>query len=425
MKARIVYLGSCDRIESQGHVKGKEYRVMKGMWYERAVVTVRASVCLCVAAMLLLLTACTHEKAEPIKESVETKTPVKADSHKAAQVKRQIDTILNVKVPPMGGRCIAVSLCGVDSRLSDGIKHADANHVIKFWLDSGAVEIVDVPRDTRVEVGLDSNLNILTNLRAHRGRRAYLDSIAKITRTRKIDYYCELGFSQALGMLELLGHKEDATQTLRVLRSRQGFDAGDFQRCYNQGNFLAQVLSRHFDKATGWFRDPLLRAALLLVDSNMPVDTIKYIIDELQKNGFPQNKKCYVHIMPNFGYRLPRYDFESSESIKNLNTQIDAKLKSTGVKIGAPTPAEYKAQMDGLLARAAADTAKNPRRTVQLLSLPYQQRSWMQLSDKAQRADAVKRLCTMLIVANNKIGKKDEALKVTAFYEQHREAFEQ
>ena len=386
---------------------------------------VRSLVLSTVLFSILHTAGCAKHEKDPVVESETPKIKAKDAAHTAAETKKRIDTILNLKVPPMGGRCVCVSLVGLDSRLNDGIKHADANHVIKFWLDSGAVEIIDIPRDTHVEVGLDSNLNILTNLRAHRGRRAYMDTVAKLTRSRKIDYYCELGFSQALGMLELLGHKDDAAQTLRVLRSRQGFDAGDFQRCYNQGTFVSQVLTRHFSKGTGWFRDPILRAALLLVDSNMPLDTIKSILDQLEKKGFPDNNKCYVHIMPNFGYRLPRYDFESSESIATLNKQIDDKLKRVGIENGTVTSDDFKKQLETLLVKAAADTAKNPRRVVQTLSRPFDQRAWMQLSDKSARADAAKRLCAMLILSYNKIGKKQEALEITGFYERQREAFEQ
>ncbi len=373
----------------------------------------------------LVLVCCTLLSCEEKKPEPALVQP-KKDSAKELSVEKRMAKFdsISSKVPKMGGRCVCVSLCGVDSRLNDGIKHADANHVIKFWLDSGAVEIIDIPRDTRMQCGLDSNLNILSNLRAHRGRKVYLDSIARVTRSRKMDYYCELGFSQATGMLELLGHKDDATQTLRALRSRQGFDAGDFQRCYNQGVFLSQVLTRHFSKATGWFRDPLLRAALLLVDTNMPLDTIKSIIDQLEAKGFPENKRCYVHIMPNFGYHLPTYDFESPEHIKEINDKIDARIARAGVKTGAPTPQDYESQLESLLQRAAADTAKSPRRTIQSLSRAYEQRSWMQVADKTRRADYVQRLCKLLIVAHTKCGQKEEALKVTAFYEQHRELFE-
>ncbi len=352
-----------------------------------------------------------------------TKTAHKDSVKHPAKVEHRVDSTSFVD-PHMAGRCVCVSLCGVDSRLNDGVRHADANHVIKFWLDSGAVEIIDIPRDTPMDAGLDSNLNILTNVRANRGRKVYLDSVAKIARCKKIDYYCEVGFSQALGVLELLGHKDDAAQTLRALRSRQGFDAGDFQRCFNQGNFIAQVLTRHFSTTTGWFRDPVLRAALLLAETNMPLDTIKSICDKLAAKGFPDNGKCYVHIMPNFGYHLKAYDFDDAEHVKAINQQIDARLERAGVTQGAPTASDYANQLETIIQRATADTAKAPKSCIAKLRRIYDQRAWMQLQDASKRSDAVKRICTMLVTSYTKTHQSKEALEVTAFYEQQRQLFE-
>ncbi len=376
-------------------------------------------------ALTIQLNSCTQHKEEPVVQKVDTSSTVT----KTSSPKTTMDTIQNLfkasaNVPVFHGRCVSISICGVDTRLNEGIRHADANHVIKFWLDSGAVEIVDIPRDTPVDAGLDSNLNILANLRAHRGRKVYMDSVAKMVGLKKIDYYCELGFSQAMGMLELLGHKDDAAQTLRVLRSRQGFDAGDFQRCYNQGTFMSQLLTRHFGKATGWFRDPLLRAGLMLVETDIPLDTIKTLVDKLEEKGFPSNKKCYVHIMPDLHYRLPSYEFCDADSIKALNSKIDQRLERAGVAIGVPTPDEYYHKLDSVVQRAAIDTVKHPRSSIAILNRAYSQRSWMQIRDKSKRSDMVKRICNVLISANNHAGKHDEARRVQEFYAEHKKAFE-
>ncbi|MFN8367776.1 MAG: hypothetical protein U0Y96_11135 [Candidatus Kapaibacterium sp.] len=321
------------------------------------------------------------------------------------------------------GRSINISVCGVDSRLNENVQHADANHVLRFWVDEGALEIIDIPRDTPCEnAGLDSNLNNLANLRANKGRNTYLKRVAEICRIHKIDYYVELGFSQAMGVLELLGHKKEADKTLRVLRSRQGFDAGDYQRCFNQGNFMKQMALKHFDKSTGWFRDPLLRSGLFLVESNVPLDTLKYLVDKLEENGFPDNKKCYVHIMPNYGYKLPVYDLSDESIVTSLNTKIDERLK-----LNSTTETDQEAycnKFNKLLSEATSDTAKKPRETIRLLTRPYNQRSWMQVKDKSKRSEYAKQVCLLLITAHNKVKQPKDALKILSFYEEHKDLLE-
>ncbi|HCN05331.1 MAG TPA: hypothetical protein DIS79_06895, partial [Bacteroidetes bacterium] len=178
-------------------------------------------------------------------------------------------TLKNQDFPAVSGKVVNVMITGVDSRLGDPMGHADANHLLRFWLDSGCVEIISIPRDTYFDAGFEDStgLNKLTNVRANRGRTTYLKAICEIVGVPKIDYYVEFGFSQAIGLLELLGYKENASGTLRVLRSRQAYSAGDFQRVYNQGQFIRQALLRNFERTDGFLGEVAIRAALMLVET--------------------------------------------------------------------------------------------------------------------------------------------------------------
>lgn len=327
------------------------------------------------------------------------------------------------KVPPLTGRCITVSLCGIDSRLNTPSGRADANHVLRFWLDEGAVEIIDIPRGTFVDVGLDSAFNFIANLRAHKGRTAYLKEVARIAGAERIDYYCEVGLSQALGILELLGHKENAQETLRALRTRHAFAAGDYQRSFNQGTFLKQTIIKHFGKSTSWFRDPLLRAGLLLVDSNIPLDTLKNIIDELDSHGFPANGKCYVYLKPTFAYKMSEYDFVSPESIAKIGKKIDERMKIEGLE-HTDVQADFVERLDAIVTKAAADSARRPMSTVTQLRRVYEQRAWMQIQDRTHRAAVFARICGLMEKCLINAKRPKDAAAIRSYYEAHQSLIE-
>ena len=213
--------------------------------------------------------------------------------------------------PQPTGRVVNVMVTGVDSRLGDPMGHADANHLVRFFLDSGCVEIISIPRDTYFDAGFDdtTNLNKLTNVRANRGRNSYLKAICEIAGVSRVDYWVEFGFSQAIGLLELMGYKENASSTLRVLRSRQAHSSGDFQRVYNQGQFMRQVMLRAFDNTDDFVGELGLRAALALVETNMTYDACEQILDDLRSHGFSSEDptRIWVRLKPALITKLKVY----------------------------------------------------------------------------------------------------------------------
>lgn len=80
----------------------------------------------------------------------------------------------------MWGRSVTIAITGIDSRLGVEQAHADANHVLRIWLDQGRIEIISVPRGTYADAGFSSSsLNIIANYRARKGRAAYLRKLAE------------------------------------------------------------------------------------------------------------------------------------------------------------------------------------------------------------------------------------------------------
>lgn len=124
--------------------------------------------------------------------------------------------------PKPSGRIVNIMIIGIDSRLGEKTARADANHLIRFFLDSGAIEIISVPRSTYADAKFtDPNGQLVGNVRLTLGRERYLKEIKRITEVSPIDYYVEFGFSQAIGIIELMGYSNNASNALRVIRSRK------------------------------------------------------------------------------------------------------------------------------------------------------------------------------------------------------------
>ncbi len=323
-------------------------------------------------------------------------------------------TLKNQDFPAVSGKVVNVMITGVDSRLGDPMGHADANHLLRFWLDSGCVEIISIPRDTYFDAGFEDStgLNKLTNVRANRGRTTYLKAICEIVGVPKIDYYVEFGFSQAIGLLELLGYKENASGTLRVLRSRQAYSAGDFQRVYNQGQFIRQALLRNFERTDGFLGEVAIRAALMLVETNMSYSDADNILTSLRNRGFGNdNAKVWVRLKPAVISKMKVYDFDE-ENVNEINKQISHKIHRLGLDSIKITEETYEKKLAKLLDRASADSAKSPASVVRLLKRPYDQRAWLQITDRDRRAQYRNRLCGLLSNAYSRVKNPAAAQKI-------------
>lgn len=328
------------------------------------------------------------------------------------------------------GRSVTIAITGVDSRLGVSQRHADANHVLRIWLDKGEIEIFSVPRGTPVEAGFSSKaLNYLANLRSNKGRDAYLKKMGEITGVGKIDYWVELGFSQAMGVMELLGFKDNAKSALRVLRSRKAFATGDYQRCYNQGQFIRQMILRHFGKSSGFMGGVALRGALGLVETNLKYDVIKAIIEELQGKGFPRNANAVtVHLRPPYKPQIKEIDLSDESAIASLNDKLETKLKKGGYIGKGKAPAfsanKYEDKLETIVDRAERTVQRNPKAAVAALKRVYEQRAWIQLPDKQQRDEYFKKICLTLIEGYELLGFMIDADNVRYFYEQQLQALQ-
>ncbi|MDB5035114.1 MAG: hypothetical protein JWQ98_2355 [Chlorobi bacterium] len=317
----------------------------------------------------------------------------------------------------VGGRKVSISVCGVDSRLNERVEHADANHVITVWLDSGVVDIISIPRDTPCDAGFarNSNLNNLANVRARMGRDEYLREVTKIAGLDTIEYYIELGFSQARGLLELIGFRDNAEATLKVLRSRKAFASGDFQRCFNQGQFIRQAMLNHFGKLDGITGGFLVKAGLYLVTSNLTSDIVENIRQTLADHGFPKNRETVsVCIMPEYYAKMSVFNFGDSLVMGGLVNKINRQADHMGIdrRSGDSAMALFHSRIHGLIAKAIFDSAKAPVRVIANLRRCYEQRVWWQIADKSERSRVRAALAGLLAHAYLRVGKPAEAADV-------------
>ncbi|MFP4527765.1 MAG: hypothetical protein ACLFQX_04380 [Candidatus Kapaibacterium sp.] len=324
------------------------------------------------------------------------------------------------------GRRINIAIIGVDSRLGQRYKHADANHVLSILIDSAKIEITAIPRDTPADAGLPdtSDQNKLTIVRAAKGREAYLAEVARIAELDRIHYYVEVGFSQAMGILEWLGFRESGS-ALQVLRSRRGLGGDDFQRSYNQAQFIRQAILGHFDKFTGIMGEVFIRGGLALVDTDLSVDRVRSIVYNLGQRGFPRSPEdIYIRVRPPMPIKFKVYDFSNPEVVASLSNKIEGfnkKDTSHNFSSGRENPAA------GILYRRIAEAERDTARPLQVinrLSTLFDQKAWLQVQDHDKRRDIRNKLSNLLINAYIRKGWANRADEIRTKIELENQLFD-
>lgn len=397
-----------------------------------------------IACISILLFQCTEKVDQKTPIVQNDSIPVTIDTSKDIQtvdsiVPKVLDTIPNsidtsqqnqvldssvllhkTQFPMPSGRVVNVLITGIDSRLGQKSARADANHIVRFFLDSGQIEIISIPRGTfaMIRKGDTTGGNIIANVRSIYGQERYIKEVKKIAGISSIDYYIEFGFSQAMGIIELLGYDDNSASTLRVLRSRKAFATGDHQRSYNQGQFIRQAILKVFDRTDGMLGQIGIRAALALASTNLSYDATSYILSELKNHGFSSasSQKIWVRMKPNYLASMKLFNFDSS-NVHTIEKQIEKKVKYMIADSSRKTPAGYERRIKHLVKKVSADTAKSPIRVINALAFPYKQKSWLQIKDKSERLIVRNSICNMLIQAYNKTGKFNESKEIIDFIE--------
>lgn len=320
------------------------------------------------------------------------------------------------------GNRINILVTGVDSRLGAGHRLADANHVVSINLTNGTVNIVAIPRDTpsdfthlvKVYTSPDSSTFVwdtayvkLTETRPLKGREVYMQQVCLIGGFDRIHYWCEFGFSQALGILEFLGFKEPKT-ALQVLRTRKSNASGDYQRCYNQAQFIRQMILKYFDNLDGLAGNIILRGVLAIVDTDLNYDIAKKIYNQMKSAGFASRKdQITVAVKPSGIKTFHNFDYTNERTFDSLKTAVTKYYEKHGDGDTNSKPFSVESRVLGRLTSAIksaeADTAKRPQLVVNKLNIYFIQRAWLQLQDRAKRETLRDKITDMLVSAYSKM----------------------
>jgi anionic cell wall polymer biosynthesis LytR-Cps2A-Psr (LCP) family protein len=334
------------------------------------------------------------------------------------------------KAGKLGGKRVTILITGLDSRLGEGHSHphADANHVVSLWLDEGKAEVISIPRDTPADAGFHdtSGLNKLTNVRANRGRNTYHKEVVRISGVPKINHYIEFGFSQAMGLLELLGFQDNAKSTLQSLRSRHSYGIGDFQRSYNQGQFIRQMILKQTPKLDdGIMTEVLLRGALLLVDTDLSAEQASSYLQQMKSKGFGKKEDVVVRMKPSMKMQVTAFDFTDPTVVAALQKQNDrtASKQNTGKKSGDEMGMQVGNKLEKLLAASKRNLPKNPKAVIGQLEPYFKQRAWLQVSSTSQRATIRSEFGSQLTQAYSLLKKTDQADRIRTIIEAEEKAF--
>ena len=340
---------------------------------------------------------------------------------KEEKILAQLDSIAmeNKKIEKkMTGSRISVLITGVDSRIGYKGKRADANHLVNIYLDSAFVEIISIPRATQT-----TKPHYLANLRAIEGEASYMNEVCKIAGVDKIDYHIEFGLSQAIRLLELLGFKNNAVQVLRTLRSRKVYGAGDYQRSYNQGQFIRQMVLKLFPHLDDFRMEVTIRAGLMLVDTDIDIGTINKIVKEMKAKGFPKSDKdVIVNLKPPVRHNLRTINFRNDKALDSAYRFVARRSKNPIV--AEDTIKDSKVYSNAMVSKRAYNKLNfkikkskellesNPKAAIAKLKVPVYQRAWHQISNKKKRVSIREQMCSLLVQAYQKTGKTEEAAEI-------------
>jgi hypothetical protein len=329
--------------------------------------------------------------------------PAEEDSSLRAELK-SIST-----VPLVGGRVINILIIGIDSRLSVRDARGDALHLVTINPDSAIVEFMSIPRDTYCDLGYPDSTpyNIIANAKLP-GNGVLMRKVAEVTKRGPVNYWIEVGFSQALGILEMLGYK-DPSATLQYLRSRKAHATGDLQRCHNQAVFMRQNLIDRFPLLTGASGDLILSAGLSFVTTNLTKDFCLGILYNLKKHGFPDHRRDAVRLRMSPGYNI-RLKEMSADSVTVARTIELAERHLGEGKAPRRDVTSYLRRINGL---ASADSLR-PGKVITRLQRLNEQHAWLQVQDPQDRRGIRDTLTILLERAYRKVGKQREADAVVA-----------
>lgn len=300
-------------------------------------------------------------------------------------------------------RVLDILLIGLDSRLGSARGRADALHLVTVDFDAPQVRITSIPRGTHSDLGYTNEAsNIIANVRSARGRTELQRRVARLCRRDSVPYYVEVGFSDAFGILELLGYTDPSAE-LQALRQRRDYQYGDHNRCYNQGLFIRSAILRLLPLLEGVTGDVLLRAGLDLAHTNLTQQQcrgIAYLLNDAGVTCTPQ--LISVTLKSPYRKRIERQPGEGvyAHAVPGIDYE----------DLGGRTRAA-ELHIREALTDASAD-AGFPQRVRDHLWVLFRQHGWLQISDREMRRRLRDSLAICLLDACTQLGNAGEVREI-------------
>ncbi|MBN1449102.1 MAG: LCP family protein, partial [Bacteroidetes bacterium] len=269
--------------------------------------------------------------------------------------------------------------------------------------DSAVVEIMSIPRDTYVDLGYPdtTTFNIIANAKTS-DNHLLMRKVAEVAKQGPVQYYVEVGFSQAMGIMEILGYR-DPVKTLQFLRTRRTLPGGDIQRAHNQALFMRQNLIDKFPLLTGATGDLIITAGLNFVTTNLSRDFCLGLVYSLKQRGFPDHRTDAVRLRMPPGYHIRLKEMVAdSATIHNTLARVGHRV---GEGNGRPDVASY---LRRVYTRAMKDSAR-PGQIVYRLRRLNEQHAWLQIQDERVRAGIRDTLTGLLEYAYQSLGQEKNA----------------
>jgi len=269
---------------------------------------------------------------------------------------------------------INILLLGFDGRRGDSNPRCDAIHMISFYPSAGKIRITTVPRGTTIKLSKNGDETIVANSCHTMGIDFTVKQIEKITGIHP-DAIVKVGFSQTLGALRLIDLP--TTPTLQYLRNRR-YGIGDYQRSYNQAQFLKDMLVSHFEQLAA-LPKPIQYLLFQMIDTDMDFEEANQLASQLAASKIFTNPENIELVTKPADNKLRR-DISFAESIYGQETdwQNDPEFKTY--------QGNLEAYLENLIQKAdRLIETKKGKSAYNSIKTPFSQRLWLQIENEDKR----------------------------------------
>lgn len=274
---------------------------------------------------------------------------------------------------------LAVLLLGLDKRASaDNSGHCDAIQLLEIDKNINQVLITAVPRGTYSPLPPGKAATSSDYYIANACDLGGLDyGIKQIERVlgKKADYLAIVGFSQTLGILRNL--ELPAVDTLRWLRHRQSYWAGEPQRAHNHSTFIKQMLLKYLSDDISKLDLAWQYLLYQQVQTDLTFDQVKVIAQILSQMDLAANPdKIKLSMQPPYAVEEIVFDAE------NLSTYLDSRLGPIEHLLSAD---DYQNLDQETAQQQLLVTIEEKKDNPEFVSWAYQNYLWQQIEDEDLR----------------------------------------